>query len=199
MNRKPTHIRKEEIITTAMKIINEEGFPAFTMRKLSLAVGVSEPALYRHFDSKDDIVIGIIDKMQELWTETEKQLKVESEPIKQMQTFLRAHFSYIEKTPDIVAILFADEYIRRNELLSKHLERVQMLRFSYLLQKLTDAMAKGHFVEYNPQIMTVIMLGAVRAAVLNWVKADYSFSLAEAGEKVISTFTMILDPQKNNR
>ncbi len=197
MGRKPTHIRKEEIINTAMTIINEQGFLAFTTRRLAKKIGVSEPALYRHFKNKDDIIVGIISKMDSLWQEVQKQVSLVDEPTEKLQVFMKIHFSYIENNPDIVAILFADEYIRRNKVVAVHLEKVQMKRFEYLLQLLSDGMNNGDFVKYDPQIMVVIILGAIRAAVLNWVKANHSFSLAPAGDKVIATFLKILTIDKS--
>ena len=61
MARLSTEERQVLIIDEAIKIIHELGYQAFSIRELSNRVGISEPAIYRHFLNKEDIVLGIKD------------------------------------------------------------------------------------------------------------------------------------------
>jgi AcrR family transcriptional regulator len=47
---------KETLMKVAIAMIDEKGFDALSVRKLSLRCHVSHNALYRHFKSKDDLV-----------------------------------------------------------------------------------------------------------------------------------------------
>lgn len=62
-----TQERKKEIIKTAFKLIYEQGTAVFTIKNISKSIGISEPAIYRHFDSKHDILCAIIDEVCSLW------------------------------------------------------------------------------------------------------------------------------------
>lgn len=44
---------KTRILQTAITLFSEQGFSAVSMREIAKAVGISAPALYNHFDSKD--------------------------------------------------------------------------------------------------------------------------------------------------
>ncbi len=55
--------RREEIIYKAINIAVERGFQQVTIKSLAEACGITEPAIYRHFKNKDDIIIAVIDKL----------------------------------------------------------------------------------------------------------------------------------------
>lgn len=63
--------RQKQIIESAIKLIAEEGLVNLTTKKLAKAVNVSEPALYRHFENKEAIILGLIkyinEKTQEIF------------------------------------------------------------------------------------------------------------------------------------
>lgn len=44
--------RQQEILDAAVRVIESRGFSGLTVRRVADEVGVSEPALYRHFSSK---------------------------------------------------------------------------------------------------------------------------------------------------
>ena len=58
--RDATDDRKGEILDAAVAVFSEKGYDAGSMREIAELVGVSEPALYRHFSSKEDICLALI-------------------------------------------------------------------------------------------------------------------------------------------
>jgi AcrR family transcriptional regulator len=55
-------IQREQIIRCACDLYLSEGFEGFSMRKLAKCVGCTAPALYRHYENKEEV-------MQEVVTE----------------------------------------------------------------------------------------------------------------------------------
>lgn len=54
--------RREAILDAAVKLFSEKGFRGVTTRELAAAVGVSEPVLYQHFETKRELYAAIIDR-----------------------------------------------------------------------------------------------------------------------------------------
>lgn len=52
--------RKGEILDAALEVFGEKGYEGGSMREIASRVGVSEPALYRHFSGKDAIFLGLV-------------------------------------------------------------------------------------------------------------------------------------------
>ena len=53
--------RQEEITKEAIKLISEKGIQGLTIKNLSKRIGISEPAIYRHFEGKTDILLKLLE------------------------------------------------------------------------------------------------------------------------------------------
>lgn len=51
---------RERILSCACDLYLVEGLDGFTMRKLARKVGVTAPALYRHFEGKDEVLLEVV-------------------------------------------------------------------------------------------------------------------------------------------
>lgn len=52
--------RRGEILDAALAVFGEKGYEAGTMRAIARRVGVTEPAIYRHYESKEAILADIV-------------------------------------------------------------------------------------------------------------------------------------------
>jgi AcrR family transcriptional regulator len=62
--------RKAQITRETLRLVAEHGIQGTSMSRIAAAVGVSSAALYRHFESRDDILIAAFDTMMDrfaLW------------------------------------------------------------------------------------------------------------------------------------
>jgi len=57
--------RRAAIVEAAIQLFAQDGFRGTTTRKLAQAVGVSEPVLYMHFQTKRDLYSAILEHMAE--------------------------------------------------------------------------------------------------------------------------------------
>jgi AcrR family transcriptional regulator len=55
----------ELIVKESLKLLDEKGLDGFSMPKLGRALGADPTAVYRHFASKDDLVLAIADQLIE--------------------------------------------------------------------------------------------------------------------------------------
>jgi AcrR family transcriptional regulator len=53
--------RKQAIVEAAIRLFSEKGFHGVTTRELAQAVGVSEPVLYQHYQTKRELYAAIIE------------------------------------------------------------------------------------------------------------------------------------------
>jgi AcrR family transcriptional regulator len=56
-----TEIRREQIIKVTQRIILESGIENLTIRAIAAKVGITEGTVYRHFESKRDILSALLD------------------------------------------------------------------------------------------------------------------------------------------
>jgi AcrR family transcriptional regulator len=63
--RRPWHrgLDRDAVATAALRILDEDGEPALTMRHLAAVLGVEAASLYAHVESKDDLVDAVLDRV----------------------------------------------------------------------------------------------------------------------------------------
>jgi TetR/AcrR family tetracycline transcriptional repressor len=59
-------LTRERILHAGLRLIDEQGLEAFTMRKLAQELGVDPMSIYRHFENKEALLDGVVDV---LWSE----------------------------------------------------------------------------------------------------------------------------------
>jgi len=69
--------RKSEILLAARNLIFLEGASKLTMRRLGEAVAITEPAVYRHFRNKEELLGELVRFMFDGWEEKLTALKAE--------------------------------------------------------------------------------------------------------------------------
>ncbi len=55
----------EMLVTESLRLLDEHGIDGFSLPKLGRALGADQTAVYRHFASKDDLVLAIADRLIE--------------------------------------------------------------------------------------------------------------------------------------
>ena len=55
----------DRIVTESLRLLDEQGLGGFSLPKLGRALGADPTAVYRHFASKDDLVLAIADRLIE--------------------------------------------------------------------------------------------------------------------------------------
>lgn len=55
--------RREQIVDAATELFDQQGFHATSIDDIGAAAGISGPGLYRHFGSKDDLLIAVFDRI----------------------------------------------------------------------------------------------------------------------------------------
>jgi len=60
--RLPANQRRAQLLDTAAEVFAVRGYSGATTAELAEAAGVSEPIIYRHFKSKKDLFIALVEQ-----------------------------------------------------------------------------------------------------------------------------------------
>jgi AcrR family transcriptional regulator len=109
MERKPTEIRQEEIKKALLQIIDSEGLHNLSTRKLAERVGVTEGALFRHFKSKRDMILSIIDGVEDVLMKSLQSVAMSNaSSSERLFKFLCVHVQYLIENKGITMLLFSE-------------------------------------------------------------------------------------------
>ena len=65
---------REKIIVAARKLVNSKGFHAMTTAELAVEAGINNALIYRHFRSKDDIILVVAEQFTDAQIQQRKEL-----------------------------------------------------------------------------------------------------------------------------
>ncbi len=156
--------RRPQIAAAALKIIAEHGLGGFTTRSLSREVGLAEGTIFRHFESKKDIVRAAIDHLEQMLDE-DLAAAGEGDPVQRLGRFFRRRVELIGKNPGMVRILFSDELARASA--AGDADRIQRLKQrarEFISARINEADLAGTLRQgLSPDVVPIIVHGAAMA------------------------------------
>jgi AcrR family transcriptional regulator len=105
--RQPTEERRRQIADAALKVIAERGLGRFTTQAIAAEIGVTDATLFRHFASKEDIVLAALDRVEERLFEGFPP--EDADPLVRLERFFRFRASLVGANPVIARLAFSEE------------------------------------------------------------------------------------------
>ena len=105
---------KQELIETSIRIISEEGFDQLSLRNVSNLCGVSHNAVYRHFDSKEQLIAACRDHVTERMME-QLHVVIDEKDITQGERLYHlsvAYISFYQQHPTYYSFLYRNSKVK---------------------------------------------------------------------------------------
>jgi AcrR family transcriptional regulator len=186
--------RQEQLIHYALQLIAEQGIEKLSLRNLARAVGISEPACYRHFDGKSALLAGILRYFAGLRRELFRRIR-ESSPdsLAAVQAVVVRHCELFEDSPVLVTLLFPEE-IRQNraELRAGVLETMRFGQ-EQLVQILSEGRERGEVRrDLETEHLALAVHGSLRLLVTAWRLEGMEGNLRERGRRLALSLTSLI-------
>ena len=114
--------RQKEILDIAVKLLADGGSAGLSIKTIASAVGVSEPAIYRHFGSKHDILCGVIDSFNVIASGLLHELESADLPaMNKLGMFMQDRLKRVNAHPKMAKVMFSEELFQGSAELSERL------------------------------------------------------------------------------
>jgi len=186
--------RQQQIMDESIKIIDEKGIQGLTIKNLSKAIGISEPGIYRHFESKTEIILSILNNFKEMAEMLSGMMKdFEGKAIEKIDFMFSRMLDMFSETPSMVSVIFSEEIFKNEELLKLKITEVLNLH----AQTIENIIAKGqeeNNVRKDIEVKTLalMIMGSLRLLVKRWDLNNHNFNLNNEGGKLIESLDKIL-------
>jgi AcrR family transcriptional regulator len=131
--------RRSEIILAATQLFHEKGYHATGMDDIGAAAGITGPAIYRHFRSKEDILERIVlDRASEALERAHEIVETAATPVDALRGLVTLYVDTILENPSLA---FVGVFERRTLAgdIKANLERAERLHFEEWVHALTQA------------------------------------------------------------
>jgi AcrR family transcriptional regulator len=102
---------RQALLNGAMRLIEEEGLGGFSLRKLAARAGVSHAAPYRHFESKDQILVALMleghKRLRQALVAAERACK--GSAVQKYLAMAKAYLAFARQNPDYLRVMFSRE------------------------------------------------------------------------------------------
>ena len=144
MERQSTDIRQEQIKQAVIDIISDNGIKNLSIKNLAEWIGMSEGNIFRHFKSKNDIIISIFNDIQDNFiSELRKIARSNEEPSIRLNKYLSATVEYHTKNKGINMLLFSEASYKNNPELKKRLQQIFHDQKQFVKEIISDGISTG--------------------------------------------------------
>ncbi len=195
--RKSADDRKAEIVGTMLRLADELGPDRLTTLAVAKAVGVTQPGIFRHFPTKQDLWLAVAAQIAQTMTaEWERVLATNAPPPDRVTALITVQLRQIAAHPAIPAILHSRELHTENAALRAQFVAL-MTRFQTLLvEALTEGRAQGLFrADIVPKDAAILLISLVQGLAIRWSLGQRAFSLEEEGGRLLACQINLFRPQ----
>lgn len=97
--------RRAELLAAAARLMARSGFAAVRLEDIGAQVGISGPAVYRHFSSKNDVLDELLlDISERLQAGGDEVVARGGEPARVLRNLVDFHIEVLVTKPDLIAI-----------------------------------------------------------------------------------------------
>ncbi len=144
MPRESTEVRQIQIKKAVLDIIADEGFHNLSTRNLAKKIGLTEGAIFRHFQTKRDIIKGIMDDVAKDLIGELKEITLKQEPSdKKLFSFLCKNVDYLKKNRGVTILLFSEATHLGDNDLKETLNTILMEQKLFVKKIIKDGINEG--------------------------------------------------------
>ncbi len=178
--------RQRQIIDASLELIKRGGIQKLTIKNIAADIGISEQAIYRHFDSKLDILTAIIRSFDQNFKDSFKQFEMPENSIDQIQALIKAHIEYFDRQPATAAVIFSEGIFQNEALLVREVHEALQKRIDHMTKTIEKGQQTGEIKDdCRAEHLAYVFLGTLRLLVTLWRLSSFSFSLPERGALIV--------------
>jgi TetR/AcrR family transcriptional regulator len=107
-DRRSTEDRRREVVDAALALLADQPLEQLSTRQLARALGLSQPALFRHFRSREGILLAVVERARaDLMAAVAAALAGEGDPVGQLRALVRTLLESVEARPGLPRLLFS--------------------------------------------------------------------------------------------
>lgn len=187
MNAQPARDRKAEILDTALALAFEGGPNRVTTVAIAERLGLTQPAIYRHFRSKADLWAAITDRLGAAVTQNIARAEAaDGTPLARLRLLVLGHLEIVSRMPALPEIMLArdpnsaDAVVRVT--MQSHMAGFQKV----LLHFCTGAQADGEMrADIDARDLASLLMGVLQSLVLKLLLSRDTDALVVDGARLL--------------
>ncbi len=178
----PTDQRQRQITEVALDLLANQPVASLSTRQIAERVGVSQPALFRHFANREAILLAVLDQARaDLGAILEDELRRGAPPRDAIEHFVAGLGNYVSAHPGLPRLLFADVAEGSEPAVHAAVQAMQS-RQQAMMRTLLELYARQELPQAHLNLDTAagLWVALMQGTILQWQVADRRHSLTHA-------------------
>lgn len=186
--------RQLEIIEAAGKILSASGVSSLTIKNLAKEMKFSESAIYRHFTSKEEIVIAMLEYLAEKIDERlTNVIFKEQTPEEKFISLFQSQFLFFKKNPHFVVAVFSDGLMEESQRINEKIMKIMQVKVKHLTHVMMEGQQKGVFTNtVTTEELIHIVMGAFRLQMFKWRITNFKFDIKRNGDNMLQSILTLI-------
>jgi len=186
-------IRQLEIIEAASKILSVSGVSGLTIKNLAKEMKFSESAIYRHFNSKEEIIIAMLNYLADSIDERLSKINVASGTEEHFKALFHEQFRFFKLNPHFVVAVFSDGLMAESQLINESLLKLMNVKMKHLMPIIMDGQQKGIFTNaITTEELIHIVMGTFKLQMFKWRVANFQFDINRQGDNMVQSILTLI-------
>lgn len=183
-----------EIIKATGSILTSSGVSGLTIKKLAAAMQFSESAIYRHFESKEEIIYALLDFLATNMDERLIASNSKNEnPKEQFIRLFQNQYSFFKQNPHFVVAVFSDGLMEESQRINEMIYKIMSVKIKHLKPLLIEGQRSGVFTNaISADDLTHIVMATFRLQMYKWRMAQFNFDIEVEGNKMIQSMLTLI-------
>lgn len=185
--------RQLEIIEAAGKILTASGVSGLTIKNLAKEMQFSESAIYRHFKSKEDIIIAMLNYLADNIDKRLSNLDCSLTPEEKFIALFAEQFRFFKLNPHFVVAVFSDGLMEESQVINEALIKLMNVKIKHLMPVIIEGQQNGIFSNAisTDELMHIIM-GTFKLQMFKWRIANFEFDIKRGGENMVQSILTLI-------
>jgi AcrR family transcriptional regulator len=186
--------RQTEIIEVSIKIIDKKGIQGLTIKNLSKEIGISEAAIYRHFDNKTAILVAILDVFTDLSKMFASIMETyEASTKEKIQFMFGKMIDVLTDSPALISVFFSEDIFKNESILKEKVTSIQNRNQATIKSIISKGKQTNDIrKDIDTKSLALIIMGSLRFLVKNWSLNGQNLSLQKEGDKLINAINILI-------
>lgn len=186
--------RQKEIIQASYDLIAESGIQGLTIKNLAKRIGITEPAIYRHFENKIQILVALLDLLKKHSTDIfNTELTSDSSSLQKVEQLFEKHFKSFAEIPSLASVVFSEEIFRNEETLTAKISEVIEHNSQTLMTIIENGQQRNEIrTDIEAGHLVIVIMGSLRLFVKKWQFTKFAFDLQKEGDKLIQSVKLLI-------
>jgi AcrR family transcriptional regulator len=186
--------RQTQIMESALELIAEKGIQGLTIKNLSKKIGISEPAIYRHFDSKSSILLTILNNFKQMAAMLSGIVPTVGDTAFDKISFIFSKIIqlFIE-SPSYVTVIFSEEIFKNDIQLKNKIIEVLDQNGQTIEIIIRTGQENGDIrTDIDSKNLALIVMGSLRFLVKQWDIKGKKHNLKLEGDQMLNSLKLII-------